>query len=133
MVGNDSGLRGACDRPNEWYIRSPLPHLLFSRLEKQAVERVRCGAVVTAPHEKELSNNLSWLNFLKLIGVTIRTRTEQARIACSQACARELLPFFREGKLRLPIDRTFRMDELAGTYACIEKSQHMGKIVLIAD
>ncbi|MNM97235.1 hypothetical protein D3C81_1097350 [compost metagenome] len=50
-----------------------------------------------------------------------------------QACARDLMHFFREGKLRLPIDRTFAMDAIGEAYAYIERSQHMGKIVLIAD
>jgi len=80
-----------------------------------------------------LDLRLLWLNRLKLIGVTFRTRTEQERIDCIQACARDLLPFFREGMLRLPIDRTFQMDDIADAYAYIAKSQHMGKIVLIAD
>jgi NADPH2:quinone reductase len=74
-----------------------------------------------------------WMNRLKVIGVTFRTRTEQERVECIQACARDLLPFFREGKLRLPIDSTFKMDDIADAYAYITKSQHMGKIVLIAD
>uniref|UniRef100_UPI003F49A5C6 quinone oxidoreductase family protein n=1 Tax=Cupriavidus yeoncheonensis TaxID=1462994 RepID=UPI003F49A5C6 len=74
-----------------------------------------------------------WLNRLKVVGVTFRTRSEQERIDLIQACARDLLPFFREGKLRLPIDRTFQMDEIADAYAYIQKGQHMGKIVLIAD
>jgi len=77
--------------------------------------------------------NLLWLNRLKLIGATFRTRSEQERIACIQACARDLMPFFREGRLRLPIDRTFPMDSIGEAYAYIERSQHMGKIVLIAD
>ena len=74
-----------------------------------------------------------WLNRLKVVGVTFRTRTEKERTDLIQACARDLLPFFREGKLRLPIDRTFQMDEIADAYAYIAKSQHMGKIVLLAD
>ncbi|SDD45396.1 NADPH2:quinone reductase [Cupriavidus sp. YR651] len=77
--------------------------------------------------------NLLWMNRLKLIGATFRTRTEAERLACIQACARDLLPHFREGRLRLPIDRTFRMDSIADAYAYIARSQHMGKIVLIAD
>ncbi|MGO4304416.1 quinone oxidoreductase family protein [Cupriavidus sp. RAF12] len=77
--------------------------------------------------------NLLWLNRLKLMGATFRTRTEAERLACIQACARDLLPHFREGRLRLPIDRTFPMDSIADAYAYIARSQHMGKIVLIAD
>lgn len=77
--------------------------------------------------------NLLWLNRLKLMGATFRTRTEAERLACIQACARDLLPHFRAGRLRLPIDRTFPMDSIADAYAYIARSQHMGKIVLIAD
>lgn len=77
--------------------------------------------------------NLLWLNRLKLMGATFRTRSEQERLACIQACARDLLPHFRAGRLRLPIDRTFPMDAIADAYTYIAGSQHMGKIVLIAD
>nr|WP_274389512.1 zinc-binding dehydrogenase [Paraburkholderia tagetis] len=44
-----------------------------------------------------------WLKRLKLIGVTFRTRTEQERLECIQACARDLLPALEAGRLRLPI------------------------------
>ena len=47
-----------------------------------------------------------WLKRLKLIGVTFRTRTEQERLECIQACARDLLPALEAGRIRLPIDRT---------------------------
>jgi len=77
--------------------------------------------------------NLLWLNRLKLIGATFRTRTESERLACIQACARDLMSHFRAGRLRLPIDRTFRLDAIADAYAYLARSQHMGKIVLTAD
>ena len=35
---------------------------------------------------------LLWLRRLKLIGVTFRTRTEEERLACIEACARDMLP-----------------------------------------
>ncbi|PLQ00503.1 quinone oxidoreductase family protein [Cupriavidus pauculus] len=77
--------------------------------------------------------NLLWLNRLKLMGATFRTRTESERLACIQACARDLLSHFRAARLRLPIDRTFPLDAIADAYAYIASSQHMGKIVLTAD
>ncbi len=77
--------------------------------------------------------NLLWLNRLKLMGATFRTRSEQERLACIQACARDLLPHFSAGGLRLPIDRTFPIDAIADAYTYIASGQHMGKIVLIAD
>lgn len=81
----------------------------------------------------QLDLNLLWLNRLKLVGATFRTRTEQERLACIQACACDLLPHFRAGGLRLPIDRVFPLDAIADAYAYIASSQHMGKIVLTSD
>jgi NADPH:quinone reductase and related Zn-dependent oxidoreductases len=71
-----------------------------------------------------------WLKRLKLIGVTFRTRTEQERLECVQACARDLLPFLEAGRIRLPIDRTFAIDEIADAHAYMQLDQHVGKIVL---
>lgn len=74
-----------------------------------------------------------WLKRLQLIGVTFRTRTEQERLECIQACARDLLPFLRAGRVRLPIDRTFAMTDIAAAHAYMKQDQHVGKIVLLAD
>ncbi|CAE6828904.1 Phthiocerol synthesis polyketide synthase type I PpsC [Paraburkholderia aspalathi] len=71
-----------------------------------------------------------WLKRLKLIGVTFRTRTEQERLECIQVCARDLLPFLEAGRIRLPIDRTFAIDEIAEAHAYMQLDQHVGKIVL---
>lgn len=104
-------------------------HLKSLAVKGRLVNLARLGGASMA----QLDLNLLWHNRLKLIGATFRTRTEAERLACVQACARDLMPFFREGKLRLPIDRTFPMDAIGEAYAYIERSQHMGKIVLIAD
>ncbi|CAG2154670.1 Phthiocerol synthesis polyketide synthase type I PpsC [Cupriavidus yeoncheonensis] len=104
-------------------------HIKSLAVKGRLVNIARLGGASTA----QVDINLLWLNRLKLIGVTFRTRTEQERIACIQACARDLLPSFRGGKLRLPIDRTFPMDAIGDAYAYIADSQHLGKIVLTAD
>ncbi|MDW3685114.1 zinc-binding dehydrogenase [Cupriavidus sp. CV2] len=104
-------------------------HIKSLAVKGRLVNLARLGGASTA----HVDINLLWLNRLKLIGATFRTRNEQERLDCIQACARDLLPFFREGKLRLPIDRTFPMDSIADAYAYIASSQHMGKIVLVAD
>nr|WP_245178439.1 zinc-binding dehydrogenase [Cupriavidus sp. AcVe19-1a] len=74
-----------------------------------------------------------WLKRLQLIGVTFRTRTEQERLECIQACARDMLPFLRAGRVRLPVDRTFAMTDIAAAHAYMKQEQHVGKIVLLAD
>jgi len=74
-----------------------------------------------------------WLKRLQLIGVTFRTRTEQERLECIQACARDMLPFLRAGRIRLPIDRTFAMTDIHAAHAYMKQDQHVGKIVLTVD
>jgi NADPH2:quinone reductase len=71
-----------------------------------------------------------WLKRLKLIGVTFRTRTEQERLACIQACARDMLPWLEAGRIRWAIDRTYRLDDIHAAHAYMMKAQHFGKIVL---
>jgi NADPH2:quinone reductase len=74
-----------------------------------------------------------WLKRLKLIGVTFRTRSEEERLACIEACARDLLGPLAGGKLRWPIERTFPLEELAEAHAYMERDQHFGKIVVTTD
>jgi NADPH:quinone reductase len=74
-----------------------------------------------------------WLKRLRLIGVTFRTRTEQERLECVQACARDLLPFLEAGRIKLPVDRTFAMDDVVAAYAYMKLDQHVGKLVLMVD
>lgn len=74
-----------------------------------------------------------WLKRLKLIGVTFRTRSEQERLACVQACARDTLPWLKEGLIRWAIDRTFSLEEIHGAHAYMLKAEHSGKIVLTID
>ncbi|MFC4522077.1 quinone oxidoreductase family protein [Cupriavidus pinatubonensis] len=104
-------------------------HVRSLAVKGRLVNLARLGGASTA----QLDLNLLWHNRLKLIGATFRTRTEQERLDCIQACARDLLPFFRGGRLRLPIDKTFPMASIGEAYAYIASSQHMGKIVLTAD
>ena len=74
-----------------------------------------------------------WLKRLKLIGVTFRSRSEEERLACIEACARDLLAPLAAGKLRWPIDRTFPLEHLAEAHAYMECDQHFGKIVITID
>jgi NADPH2:quinone reductase len=74
-----------------------------------------------------------WLKRLKLIGVTFRTRSEEERLACVEACAHDLLAPLAAGKLRWPIERTFPLEKLAEAHAYMQRDQHFGKIVLTID
>lgn len=74
-----------------------------------------------------------WMKRLRLIGVTFRTRTALERLECIQACARDLLPALDAGRIQIPIDRTFPMEQIAAAHAYIQQDQHIGKIVLVID
>jgi NADPH2:quinone reductase len=74
-----------------------------------------------------------WLKRLKLIGVTFRTRSEQERLQCVQACARDMLPFLQDGRIRWAIDRSFALDDIHAAHAYMMQAQHFGKIVLTID
>lgn len=74
-----------------------------------------------------------WINRLKVMGTTFRTRTEEERLALIEACARDVLPLLREGRLKLPVDRVFALDDIVQAHARMESNQHFGKIVLAVD
>jgi NADPH2:quinone reductase len=71
-----------------------------------------------------------WLKRLKLIGVTFRTRSEEERLACIEATARDVLPLLQAGRIKLPVDRVYPLDRSAEAHAYMETDQHFGKIVL---
>lgn len=83
--------------------------------------------------EARIDLEILWLRRLKLIGVTFRTRSEQERLDCVQACARDLLPFLEAGRIALPVERTFPMAALADAHAMLEAGRHFGKLVLRMD
>ena len=74
-----------------------------------------------------------WLNRLRIIGVTFRTRTEEERLRCVETCARDLLGPLSEGRLAIPVDRTFRLEDIAAAHDYIRQDRHFGKIVIIPD
>lgn len=74
-----------------------------------------------------------WLKRLELIGVTFRTRTEQERLECIQACARDVLPFLEAGRIHLPVDRVFAIADVGEAQAYMQRDQHVGKIILTVD
>jgi NADPH:quinone reductase-like Zn-dependent oxidoreductase len=101
-------------------------------------ENLRCMALEgrlisvgrTGAEKGELDMDLLALRRLRLIGVTFRTRTREEAIACSRRFAADLLPAFRDGRLRPVIDRVFPLEEIAAAQAYMESNAHLGKIVL---
>ena len=81
----------------------------------------------------ELDLGELWLKRLKLVGVTFRTRSEEERLQCIEAAARDLLAPLEAGKIRLPVDRVYPLERIAEAHAYMETDQHFGKIVIAVD
>jgi NADPH2:quinone reductase len=64
------------------------------------------------------------------IGVTFRTRTIEEVREIVRAMRADLWDAVTAGKLGLPIDRSFRLDEAAAAQAHMRANAHFGKIVL---
>jgi NADPH2:quinone reductase len=80
----------------------------------------------------EFDFDLHALKRIAYIGVTFRTRSlAEVREIVGKMRA-DLWPAVEAGKLHLPIDRTFPLDQAAAAQAHMRANAHFGKIVLIA-
>ncbi len=64
------------------------------------------------------------------IGVTFRTRSVEEVREINRLMRADLWPHVESGKLSLPIDKTFPLDQAAAALAHMKANQHLGKIVL---
>jgi NADPH:quinone reductase len=74
--------------------------------------------------------DLHALKRIDYIGVTFRTRTPQEVREIVRLMRADLWPAVEAGRLSLPIDRTFPLDEIAQALAVMRANQHFGKIVI---
>ena len=65
------------------------------------------------------------------IGVTFRTRSLEEVREINRLVRQDLWGAVEEGKLRLPIDKTFPLAEAAAALAHMRANAHFGKIVLV--
>src|SRR5438477_11529967 len=78
----------------------------------------------------EFNYDLHALKRIDYIGVTFRTRSPDEVRAIVKAARADLWPAVEAGKLGLPIDRTFALDEVTKALARMQANAHFGKIVL---
>ena len=64
------------------------------------------------------------------IGVTFRTRSLEEVREINRAMRADLWGDIESGTLKLPIDRTFPLDQAAAALAHMRANAHFGKIVL---
>ncbi len=72
------------------------------------------------------------LRRIDYIGVTFRTRSVEEVREINRVMRADLWPHVESGRLALPIDRTFPLDQAAAALAHMKANAHLGKIVLEA-
>jgi NADPH2:quinone reductase len=65
------------------------------------------------------------------IGVTHRTRTVDELREETRVMWRDLADVIKAGKLHLPIDKTYPLDQAVEAHAHMKANQHFGKIILV--
>jgi NADPH2:quinone reductase len=79
----------------------------------------------------EFDYDLHALKRIDYIGVTFRTRSVAEVRDIVKAMRADLWPHVESGKLALPIDKTFPLDQAAEALEHMRANQHFGKIVLV--
>lgn len=78
----------------------------------------------------EFDFDLHALRRLTYVGVTFRTRSRAEVAEINRRAREDLWPELEAGRLRLPIDKAFALDEAAEALAHMKANAHFGKIVL---
>jgi len=78
----------------------------------------------------EFDFDLHALKRIDYIGVTFRTRSPEEVAEINRLMRADLWPALEAGKLSLPIDRTFPLDQVNEALAHMRANAHFGKIVL---
>jgi NADPH2:quinone reductase len=79
----------------------------------------------------EFNFDLHALKRIDYIGVTFRTRTVEEVREISRRMREDIWDAVTAGKLHLPIDKTFPLDEAPAALAHMRANAHFGKIVLV--
>ncbi len=78
----------------------------------------------------EFNFDVHALKRIDYIGVTFRTRSIEEIREINRAMRADLWGAVETGKLSLPIDKTFALDDIAEALAMMKTNQHFGKIVV---
>ncbi|MBV1798280.1 zinc-binding dehydrogenase [Siccirubricoccus sp. G192] len=80
----------------------------------------------------EFDYDLHAMRRISYIGVTFRTRSLEEVREINRRMRADLWAAVEAGRLRLPLDRTFPLEEAVAALAHMKANQHFGKIVLLA-
>jgi NADPH:quinone reductase-like Zn-dependent oxidoreductase len=65
-----------------------------------------------------------------IIGTVLRSRPIEEKIALTQRFAREVLPWFEQGKCHPVIDRHFPLEQIGEAHKVLEANANFGKVVI---
>src|SRR6201999_1018201 len=71
------------------------------------------------------------LKRIDYIGVTFRTRSVEEVREINRLLRADLWPAIEAGKLSLPIDKTFKLADIADALGMMRANKHFGKIVIV--
>jgi NADPH:quinone reductase len=66
----------------------------------------------------------------RIMASTLRARPLEQKAATARAMEREVLPWFERGDLRVPVAKTFALDDVAAAYDHFAAGGKLGKIIL---
>lgn len=90
-----------------------------------AVIGIGAGAVA------ELNLGLLMMKRARIHGSTLRARPLEAKAAAARLVEAQVLPLFEDGRLHVPVDTTFKLEEAQAAYERFAKGGKLGKIVLL--
>jgi putative PIG3 family NAD(P)H quinone oxidoreductase len=67
---------------------------------------------------------------MKLVGTTLRNRPLEAKMTLTQTFAKQVLPWFKDRRIKPIIDCSFPLEEVAAAHQYMESNQNFGKILL---
>jgi len=79
----------------------------------------------------ELNLGIMLAKRLRIFGSTLRPRPLEEKALTARALERSVLPFFADGRLKVPIAATYPLDQVAEAYAHFTAGGKLGKIILL--
>lgn len=79
----------------------------------------------------EFNFDLHSMRRITYVGVSFRTRSPAEVMEVVARTRRDLEPFLNKGELRMPMDKTYRLDEVTKALEHMAANLHFGKIVLV--
>jgi len=70
------------------------------------------------------------LKRLTLTASTLRARHADEKARLAQAIERHVWPWIEAGKVNVPVDRTFTLEQAGEAHAWLESGSQFGKVVL---